>query len=62
MEDVCDQLANDYWIDASEIEVEVKNGEVLFKGTVSDKYKKRRAEEIAERISGVTHVENRILY
>jgi hypothetical protein len=60
MEDVCDQLTNDYWIDASEIEVEVKNGEVLFKGTVSDKYQKRGAEEIAEGISGVTRVENRI--
>lgn len=60
LEDVCDQLTNDYWIDASGIAVEVKKGEVLLKGTVSDKYQKRGTEDLAEGISGVTHVENRI--
>jgi osmotically-inducible protein OsmY len=59
-EDVNDRLTDDPHIDASDIEVEVKNGEVTLTGTVGSRFAKRHAEDLAERISGVKDVENRI--
>ena len=41
-------------LDASDIEVQVKNGEVTLTGTVPDRWAKRRAEECAEKVMGVT--------
>jgi len=58
-EDVNDRLSEGY-LDATEIEVNVQAGEVVLTGTVNNRYDKRRAEDIAESVSGVTHVENRI--
>jgi len=59
-EDVHEQLTDDGLIDASEIEVDVKSGEVFLKGTVKNRQEKRRAEDIIENISGVKNVENHI--
>jgi osmotically-inducible protein OsmY len=59
-EDVHERLTDDGMIDASEIEVDVKNGEVFLKGTVKNRQEKRRAEDIIENISGVKNVENHI--
>ena len=59
-EDVHERLTDDGWVDASEIEVDVKNGEVFLKGTVNNRQEKRRAEDIVENISGVKNVENHI--
>jgi osmotically-inducible protein OsmY len=59
-EDVNDRLSDDVFVDASEIEVTVNQGEVTLTGTVNEKSEKRRAEDIAERVSGVRNVENRI--
>jgi osmotically-inducible protein OsmY len=59
-ENINDQLSDDDQLDASEIEVKVEKGEVILSGTVSDRSSKRRAEDIAESVSGVKHVENRI--
>lgn len=59
-EDVCDRLSDDAMLDASEIEVRVQNSEVTLEGTVSDREDKRRAETLAERCSGVDHVQNNI--
>jgi osmotically-inducible protein OsmY len=59
-EDVNDRLSDDPWIDASEIDVTVNSGEVTLTGTVSERSEKRRAEDIAEAISGVKNVENRL--
>jgi osmotically-inducible protein OsmY len=58
-EDVNDRLSEGY-IDASEIIVMVENGEVTLTGTVNSRYDKRRAEDIAEYVSGVQNVENRL--
>lgn len=55
-----DKLTDDWQVDASDIEVSVSNGEVILTGYVVDRIQKRKAEDIAESISGVTHVENRI--
>lgn len=57
---VCDRLCDDPELDASDIEVEVRNCEVILSGWVEDRYAKRHAEDLAESIPGVTHVENRI--
>jgi osmotically-inducible protein OsmY len=59
-EDVHERLTDDGQVDASEIEVDVRNGEIFLKGTVKDRQQKRRAEYIVEDISGVTNVENHI--
>lgn len=59
-EDVNDRLSDDYYIDASDIEVMVSNTEVTLTGTVPTRNDKRRAEDIAEGVSGVTNVENRL--
>jgi osmotically-inducible protein OsmY len=59
-EDVHERLTEDASVDASEIEVDVKNGEVFLKGTVNSRQEKRRAEDVIENISGVKNVENHI--
>jgi osmotically-inducible protein OsmY len=59
-EDVCDRLADDDMLDASDIEVNVNGSEVVLTGTVLSREAKRHAEDIVESISGVRHVENRI--
>lgn len=60
MEDVNEMLTQDPEIDPSNITVEVHNGEVTLKGTVSDRDDKRRAEDIAESCSGVREVQNQL--
>jgi osmotically-inducible protein OsmY len=59
-EDVSDRLTDDWRIDASNIEVMVANGEVTLNGTVESREEKRRAEDIAESVSGVSHVQNNL--
>lgn len=59
-EDINDRLSDDVFVDASEIEVTVIQGEVTLTGTVAERNEKRRAEDIAEQVSGVKNVENRI--
>ena len=59
LEDVCDRLTYSD-VDAGEIEVRVENGEVTLSGTVRDRWDKRRAEDVAEEVSGVRDVHNNI--
>jgi len=59
-EDINDRLSDDPFIDASDIDVTVTNGEVTLTGTVDERSNKRRAEDLAENVSGVKNVENRI--
>ena len=59
-EDVNDRLTDDWQLDASDIEVEVGNGEVALNGMVWTRANKRRAEELAETVSGVRHVQNNL--
>ena len=60
MEDVNDRLTEDPHIDASEIEVSVANREVTLSGTVNSRFEKRHAEDLAEAVSGVSHVQNNL--
>jgi osmotically-inducible protein OsmY len=59
-EDVSDRLADDAWLDASYIEVQVADGEVTLSGLVQSRGDKRRAEDLADSSSGVTHVQNNL--
>lgn len=58
-DDVCDRLSEGY-LDATDIEVSVKDGEVTLEGTVGQKLFKRMAEDLAEQVRGVFDVHNRI--
>jgi osmotically-inducible protein OsmY len=59
-EDVSDRLSDDDRVDASDIEIDVNNCEVVLKGSVNTRDEKRRAEDLAESVSGVKNVENRL--
>jgi hypothetical protein len=59
-EDINDRLSDDWYLDATEIEVAVLNGDVTLTGEVMSRSDKRRAEDIADAVSGVTNVENRL--
>lgn len=58
LEDINERLTDDHHIDASDIGVKVEGGEVTLSGTVEDRAARRRAEDIAESVSGVGHVQN----
>ncbi|MGE3683288.1 MAG: BON domain-containing protein [Bdellovibrionales bacterium] len=59
-EEVCERLARDPDIDASEMEVEVQGGEVILRGTVPEREMKRRAEDLADQVYGVRDVHNQL--
>ncbi|TPE51635.1 BON domain-containing protein [Amaricoccus solimangrovi] len=59
-EDVNDRLSEDSRLDAREIEVSVSGGEVTLQGSIGERFEKRRAEDIAEDVLGVTHVQNNL--
>lgn len=59
-EEVCEALSRHGEIDASDIEVEVQDGEVLLKGTVQERRIKRLVEDCVEDLSGVKEVHNQI--
>ena len=59
-DDINDRLYDDSFVDASDIEVKVENGEVTLSGTVDSKEIKRRAEDIAESVTGVSNVSNNL--
>lgn len=56
----CDGLTYDRHVDASWIEVQVRNGEVTLSGTVASRDAKRHAENLPERASDVEHVQNNL--
>lgn len=60
LEDINDRLTADWHLDASEIEVAVSSREVTLTGTVDRREDKRRAEDIAEGVMGVAHVQNNL--
>lgn len=60
LDDVCERLTVDPYVDASEIEVEVRDGEVSLTGTVHSRSAKRLAEDLAESAPGVRDVQNRL--
>ncbi len=59
-EDVNDRLTEDPWVDARQIEVTVSGAEITLAGKVDSRQARRRAEDIAEQVSGVRHVQNNL--
>jgi hypothetical protein len=59
-EDVCEALTEADDVDAAGIEVQVAGRTVTLTGTVDDRYAKRRAEDIADSVSGVQEVQNHL--
>jgi osmotically-inducible protein OsmY len=59
-EDVSDNLSDDPYVDASEIEVNVHNSEITLNGSVDNRVQRRHAELAAEQVSGVNHVQNNL--
>lgn len=59
-EEVCDHLTADSDVDASELSVTVKDSEVTLEGSVDSRWMKRRAEDCADGVHGVTQVHNRL--
>jgi hypothetical protein len=59
-EDVCDRLTQHGGLDASRIEVEVKEGEVTLRGQTAGRKAKRLAEAIVDSVAGVRDVNNQL--
>lgn len=59
-EDVCERLSENDEVDASEIEVLVSDRKVTLTGSVQNRRMKHIAEDLAEAVSGVDDVDNRI--
>ncbi|WP_141734138.1 BON domain-containing protein [Oligoflexus tunisiensis] len=59
-DDIHEELIRHGRIDASDIEVQVKDGEVTLTGQVTSRHDKRIAEELAEKVLGVHDVQNQL--
>lgn len=59
-EDVSDRLTEEAQLDPSDVEVTVRDGEVTLEGHVAERFEKRLAEDWAETVTGVVHVQNNI--
>jgi hypothetical protein len=59
-EEVCERLTRHGRIDARNIEIEVKEGEIVLRGDVASREMKRMAEDVAESVSGQKEVRNEI--
>ena len=59
-ESVSEALARDGDLDASEIEVQVQEGEVTLEGIVPNRWSKRLAEDLVQDMPGVKELHNRL--
>jgi hypothetical protein len=59
-EDINERLTQDHRLDAIDVEVAVTRGEVTLTGIVDSRLARRRAEDIADAVLGVTHVQNNL--
>lgn len=57
-DDVCDRLTADAYVDPSDVEVRVQNGDVTLEGTVDARETKRRIEDLVDDVAGVREVRN----
>jgi hypothetical protein len=60
LEDVCELLLHHDQIDASQMEVDVRDGEVYLRGLADSGHVRRLAEEVVEGVSGVRDVRNEL--
>lgn len=59
-EDVCETIASQGFIDATDVEVKVDEGIVTLTGTVAQRRHKRALEQMTERVRGVDEVHNEL--
>lgn len=59
-DDVHQRLSDDHHLDASDIEVSVSEREVTLSGWVDSRRTKQHAEDCADTVSGVEHVQNNL--
>lgn len=59
-DDVCDRLTVNGNIDATNVVIDVDQGEVTLRGMVSTRYEKRLAEDLADTVAGVKDVYNEL--
>ena len=59
-EDACEALYCDFHVDASNIDVSVKDGCIFLRGTVESREVKKHAENCVEKISGIIDVHNEL--
>ncbi|MBP7147110.1 MAG: BON domain-containing protein [Acidobacteria bacterium] len=59
-EDICERLSAHPLIDASEIEVNVANGEVTLEGTVESRRVRHMAEDVCDSVMGVRDIHNNL--
>ena len=59
-EDISDRLMADGDVDASEIEVDVRGGEVVLRGVVDSRETKRCVEDVVDSVQGVQNVQNQL--
>jgi hypothetical protein len=59
-EDICERLTRDHDIDASDVSIDVKGGNVTLSGTVDDRQLKHYVEDTVERCFGVRDIDNRL--
>lgn len=59
-DEVCEALTEDSFVDATDVTVEVKDGEVTLTGAVPSREQKRRASACAEHVGGVRDVFNQL--
>lgn len=57
---VCERLTDDWAVDATDIQVQVSDGEVTLTGAIPSREQKRRATDCAERVYGVRDVFNQL--
>jgi hypothetical protein len=58
LDEACEVLAQDFEVDASDVEVNFKDGILYLKGEVATRNEKRRAELLVEDLPGVEDVHN----
>jgi osmotically-inducible protein OsmY len=59
-EDVCERFTEHGQLDPTDVEVSVREGEVLLTGSVATRGQKRLAEDIADLVFGVVEVHNHL--
>lgn len=59
-EEICERLTDDPYVDASDVEVQVRDREVVLTGSVPGRDQKRRVEDLVESMSGVIDVSNQL--
>jgi len=59
-EDAMERLTTHPDIDATNVDITVKNSEIILKGTVEDRIQKRLVEDICESVFGVVDVQNQL--